>query len=125
MFCRRCYCFAHVRAIHAPLVQLCADYCREESASYTHYATQYGRECWCQDENIDLRHGVGTCDYECSGDESIVCGGVDSFSLYDLVEEGENPSPPTDDNYMGCFADDRNDRILGAMMSSSEMTSEV
>lgn len=53
-----------------------------------------------------------------------MCGGFDSFSLYDL-EEGELPSPPTDDNYVGCFADDRNDRVLGAKSSSSEMTSEV
>ncbi|CAM9474079.1 unnamed protein product, partial [Ectocarpus fasciculatus] len=104
---------------------VCADYCRDQSSSYTHYATQYGRECWCQDESIDFRrHGAATCDYQCSGDDSIVCGGFDAFSLYDL-EEGELPSPPTDDNYVGCFADDRNDRVLGAKSSSSEMTSEA
>ncbi|CAM9855150.1 unnamed protein product, partial [Scytosiphon promiscuus] len=103
---------------------VCADYCRELSSSYTHYATQYGRECWCQDESIHLRHGAGSCDYQCSGDDSIVCGGFDSFSLYDL-EGGELPSPPTDDNYVGCFADDQNDRVLGAQSSSSEMTSEA
>lgn len=113
-----------VRAICALLIQVCADYCRERSSSYKHYATQYGRECWCQDESIHLRHGAGTCDYQCSGDESIVCGGFDSFSLYDL-EERELPSPPKDDNYVGCFADDRNDRVLGAKSSSREMTSEV
>ncbi|CAN0458863.1 unnamed protein product, partial [Ectocarpus sp. 12 AP-2014] len=61
----------------------CATYCARTSPRYTYYATQWGRECWCQDENIDyLRHGDGTCDYECSGDDSIVCGGFDSFSLY-------------------------------------------
>eukprot|EP00903_Cladosiphon_okamuranus_P014055 g13064.t1 len=101
---------------------VCADYCREQSSSYTHYATQYGRECWCQDDSIDLTQGAGTCDYQCSGDDSIVCGGFDSFSLYDLEEL---PSPPTDKNYMGCFADDRNERVLGAKSSSREMTSEA
>lgn len=53
-----------------------------------------------------------------------MCGGVDSFSLYDLAQ-ADLPSSPTDDNYIGCFADDRNDRVLGAKISSSEMTSEV
>ncbi|CAN0515697.1 unnamed protein product, partial [Ectocarpus sp. 12 AP-2014] len=100
---------------------VCADHCRGESPSYTYYATQYGRECWCQEESIDLRHGEGKCDYQCSGDESIVCGGFDSFSLYSL-EKVDSPSSPTDDNYVGCFADDRNDRVLGTMMSSSSMT---
>lgn len=32
---------------------------------------------------------------------------------------------PTDDGYVGCFADDQHDRVLGAKMVSSEMTSEV
>eukprot|EP00752_Nemacystus_decipiens_P012284 g10890.t1 len=103
---------------------VCADYCSEQSPSYTHYATQWGRECWCQDESIHLRHGAGTCDYPCTGDDSIVCGGFDSFSLYHM-EEGGIPRTPTDDNYVGCWADDRNDRVLGAKMSSSEMTSEA
>lgn len=112
------------RIVVVLLVQVCAEYCRGRSSSYKHYATQYGRECWCQDESIELRHGAGTCDFQCSGDFSIVCGGFDSFSLYELVER-ELPSPPAADNYVGCFADDRNDRVLGAKSSSSEMTSEV
>ncbi|CAN0287469.1 unnamed protein product, partial [Ectocarpus sp. 6 AP-2014] len=95
---------------------VCADYCRTESSRFAYYATQYGQECWCQEENIDLRHGEGTCDFPCSGDESIVCGGFDSFSLYDL------PRSTADDKYVGCFADDRDDRVLATKMSSSEMT---
>ncbi|CAN0388087.1 unnamed protein product [Pylaiella littoralis] len=103
---------------------VCAIYCRRESASYTYHATQYGEECWCQDADIDLRHGEGTCDFRCSGDESVVCGGVNSFNLYGL-ESVDPPSPPTDENYVGCFADDRDDRVLGTRMSSSTMTSEA
>lgn len=113
-----CICTLRVR------VQVCADYCRRKSPSYTFYATQYGTECWCQDESIDLGGGAATCDYPCPGDRSVVCGGYDAFSLYDL-EETDLPSPPTDDNYMGCFADDQHDRVLGAKTSSDRMTSEV
>lgn len=53
-----------------------------------------------------------------------MCGGLDSFSLYNLAE-APLPTPPTGDNYVGCFADDRHDRVLGAKASSSSMTSEV
>lgn len=119
-----CSTFFALHAVRTLLAQVCADHCRGESSSYKYYATQYGRECWCQEESINLRHAEGKCDYQCSGDESIVCGGFDSFSLYNL-EEVDSPSSPTDDNYVGCFADDRNDRVLGTMTSSSSMTSEV
>eukprot|EP00752_Nemacystus_decipiens_P018611 g16686.t1 len=102
---------------------ICARYCQGEPASYTYYATQYGRECWCQDDSLDRRHGAGTCDYECAGDSGVVCGGWFSFSLYDLTDD--TPAPPVDDNYMGCYADDQDDRVLAAMTSSSDMTSEV
>ncbi|CAM9717047.1 unnamed protein product, partial [Ectocarpus sp. 4 AP-2014] len=91
---------------------------------YVYYATQWGQECWCQDETIDLRHGEGTCDYACTGDDSVLCGGILSFSLYEL-EEAVLPTSPPDDNYVGCFADDRQDRVLGAQTFSSEMTSEA
>ncbi|CAM9334004.1 unnamed protein product, partial [Ectocarpus sp. 13 AM-2016] len=109
---------------HAMTPEACAVYCVKQSSGYVYYATQSGQECWCQDENIDLRHGEGTCDFRCSGDERTVCGGFDSFSLYKL-EEAVVPSSPTDDSYVGCFADDRDDRVLVAMTSSREMTSEV
>lgn len=53
-----------------------------------------------------------------------MCGGFDSFSLYDLAE-AEIPTPPTDSNYVGCYADDKNDRVLGAKRTSGDMTPEV
>ena len=85
-------------------------------------------QCWCQGPDIDLRHGAGICDFDCSGDSSIKCGGFDSFSLYDLEDapSADGPSSPTDSNYVGCYADDQNDRVLGgAKTTSSGMTSEV
>lgn len=43
--------FQHAHALLGPLlpqIQVCATYCRRESASYAYYATQYGREvCVC------------------------------------------------------------------------------
>eukprot|EP00903_Cladosiphon_okamuranus_P013013 g12142.t1 len=104
--------------------EVCARHCQEQSSSYTHYAMQYGSECWCQDDSLHLRHGAGTCDYPCAGDSESSCGGYNAFDLYGL-EHDETPAPPTGDNYIGCYADDRHDRVLGAMTSSSDMTPEV
>ncbi len=73
---------------------------------------------------MDLRHGEGTCDFPCSGDDSTVCGGFYSFTLYELAKPAP-PSPAADDGYVGCFADDKDDRVLGAKTTSSDMTSEV
>lgn len=106
-------------------VQACANHCHKEPPSYAYYATQHGTECWCAGEGADPTvNGAATCDYPCSGDGSIVCGGYDAFSLYDLGKS-DLLSPPTDENYVGCFADDQNDRVLGAKTSSRKMTPEV
>lgn len=82
-------------------------------------------QCWCQDSSLNLRHGDGVCDFDCAGDSSIKCGGFDSFSLYDMAD-ADFPLPPSDSNYLGCYADDQRDRVLDdAMITSSAMTSEV
>lgn len=93
-------------------------------------------QCWCGDDSIVLRHGAGVCDFDCAGDSSIKCGGFDAFTLYDLEDaassdsrdpvSADDPSSPTDDNYLGCYADDQNNRVLdGATTTSSSMTSAV
>lgn len=36
------------------------------------------QKCWCgsaDDEKDVFRHGSGTCDYSCSGDKDLNCGG--------------------------------------------------
>lgn len=83
-------------------------------------------QCWCQGSDINLRHGLGTCDYDCTGDDSMKCGGFDSFLLYELDEMDPSASPTNGhDNYVGCFADAKNDRVLDSKTSSGGMTTEV
>ncbi|CAM9931361.1 unnamed protein product [Ectocarpus sp. 4 AP-2014] len=108
--------------------EVCAAYCINEDSRNMYYATQYGVECWCAID-VDLRHGEATCDYPCAGDSEATCGGFDAFDLFELERDG-TPAPPmpvapTDDNYVGCYADDRRDRVLGAKTSSNDMTPEV
>ncbi|CAM9679374.1 unnamed protein product, partial [Ectocarpus sp. 8 AP-2014] len=79
--------------------------------------------CWCSAE-VDLRHGDGTCNFACTGDAGTTCGGVDAFDLFEL-EGVDRPSPPSEDYYLGCFADDKRDRVLEDKMSSTDMTVEM
>lgn len=49
------------------------------------FGTQWSRQCWCgpEDEDADYaQHGAGTCDYECFGDRSEMCGGFFAMSVY-------------------------------------------
>lgn len=78
------------------------------------------KKCWCA-AGVDLRHGDGTCDMACTGDAGTTCGGVDAFDLFELGSS----LPPPEDPYLGCFADDKDDRVLGDMMSSGSMTLQV
>lgn len=80
------------------------------------------KKCWCAAE-VDLRHGESTCDYACTGDAGTTCGGVDAFDLFEL--DVDLPSPPTEDFYLGCFADDKGDRVLEDKMSARDMSLEV
>lgn len=81
------------------------------------------KKCWCAAE-VDLRHGDGTCDVACTGDAGTTCGGYDAFDLFALV--GTDPPPqPSEDYYLGCFADDDDDRVLGGKTSSRDMSLQV
>ncbi|CAM9974029.1 unnamed protein product, partial [Pylaiella littoralis] len=94
---------------------MCSAHCAEEGAVYM--ATQYGNECWCsQDEDLDYaRHSEsGECDMSCSGNSGETCGG---FLVFDLYKTG---------GYMGCFADDTDDRVLGnEITGQGDMTPDV
>ncbi|CAM9604115.1 unnamed protein product, partial [Ectocarpus sp. 12 AP-2014] len=102
--------------------ELCYETCSAKGAAYM--ATQWGVECWCsRDGSLDYdRHGdTGVCDYPCIGDESETCGGVHSFNLYRLSWA----PAPEDEEYVGCYADNKGDRVLSDMISSDDMTAAV
>ncbi|CAM9466102.1 unnamed protein product [Ascophyllum nodosum] len=101
---------------------MCAEYCAGEE----YFGTQYGNECWCgwsHGEDVE-RHGSGTCDYPCLGDEDQTCGGWYSMSLY---QYGGSPGAdiPEGSKYLGCYADRRFERALSyKLASSNDMTHE-
>ncbi|CAM9449094.1 unnamed protein product [Scytosiphon promiscuus] len=71
---------------------LCNEHC--ESNGYFYYALQWGIECWCAPETTDITvNGVGSCDYACSGDDTQICGGLWSFTAYQVGVESTTPTP--------------------------------
>lgn len=68
------------------------------------------------------RHGLGNCDYRCSGDLELFCGGDHAFNVYSIPP----PEAHTAANYVGCFADDATDRVfVDKVDDRAEMTPEV
>lgn len=82
------------------------------------------KKCWCAAE-VDLKYGEGTCDYPCTGDAGTTCGGNDAFDLFNLERDHRPLSPPTEEHYVGCLADDKSDRVLADKHSDDSMTLEV
>ncbi|CAN0251738.1 unnamed protein product, partial [Ectocarpus fasciculatus] len=71
--------------------QICLGICSD--ASYTHFGTQYGKECWCTG-SLGTTESSTACDFPCAGDADEICGGYDALTLYEIVSD--TPSP-TDD----------------------------
>ena len=104
----------------------CAGLC----ARYPYFGTQWGRECWCDNE---LTSGSGPaplseCNVPCIGDETEICGGSRRLSLYqnDGWVGPEHPTSIGDYAFYGCVTDSASRRTLtGAMLGSSAMTLEM
>ncbi|CAN0066373.1 unnamed protein product, partial [Sphacelaria rigidula] len=103
--------------------QVCATHC----SAYAFFGTQYGTECWCGGSNVDYTiNGEGTCDYACAGDDSLICGGYYTFTIYRASTEAPTPAPtPRPTLYpepVGCYTDKKNERVLTNMLTSDAMT---
>lgn len=83
-------------------------------------------KCWCGEEDVEFdRHGPGTCDFKCAGDPSEMCGGIFAFTLYQYDSWTSRPDPLEDPDALGCFADNKRDRVLTAVTESDDMTPMV
>ncbi|CAM9721699.1 unnamed protein product, partial [Hapterophycus canaliculatus] len=90
-----------------------AAYCMGLCDGFDYYGTQFGRECWCgsgtpaETYNLYGELTDADCDTACTGDATENCGGTLTVSVYAF------------DEYVGCFQDDRDTRILPTMMPIS------
>ncbi|CAM9864281.1 unnamed protein product [Pylaiella littoralis] len=60
-------------------VSTCMELC--EDTEYMYYGVQWGRECWCGNA-FDTYGESDSCDYDCEGDMTEICGGFDAMSVY-------------------------------------------
>ncbi|CBJ25809.1 conserved unknown protein [Ectocarpus siliculosus] len=102
---------------------VCAAYCLDEG-TYTFYGVQYGQECWCGTSGTEYdRLGaleMSECDYPCTGDASLSCGGFDSFHAFEL---GALDKP---EGYLGCFVDSQSSRLFSnPFVASASNTAET
>ncbi|CBJ26447.1 conserved unknown protein [Ectocarpus siliculosus] len=107
---------------------MCAEHCFGRRATYM--ALQYGYECWCSRyTELDYSRHSGTdkgdadlCDLSCYGCDAETCGGLYAFDLYKL----DGPMPSDSREYVGCFADDQEDRALANKIKFQDnMTQDV
>lgn len=65
---------------------------------------------------------MSECDYPCTGDASLLCGGYSDFHAYELVSQDQStPAPSTiveSTAYLGCYEDARS-RLFSATYSTS------
>lgn len=61
-------------------LQYCATYCND----YPYYGLQYGSECWCgdYDAQYDKYGEANNCDFDCSGNSQIHCGGRYAMQVF-------------------------------------------
>lgn len=105
--------------------QICNDYCEgggTRGAEYAYYTLQWGVECWCAEEDVDLDvNGAGNCDYPCPGDDSLICGGYLGFTAYDIGVEASSPAPAPTPGSSGGNIPTSCDRVAEVRVTSSTM----
>ncbi|CAM9509059.1 unnamed protein product [Ectocarpus sp. 4 AP-2014] len=105
--------------------------CAALCSDFAYYATQFGEECWCGNNDAYDANGAAACDMECSGDASDICGGFFAMSVYSTGSEPvETPAPvdvvePTDPTYLGCYVDSQTERVFPVTTASGSMTAAV
>lgn len=77
--------------------------------------------CWCGRAGIeyDLLGVATTCDMACAGDATQLCGGRNTFQLYQY-DANEQPA-----GHVGCFEDNRASRIMAQKNTDTTVTPTV
>eukprot|EP00903_Cladosiphon_okamuranus_P021312 g19583.t1 len=128
--------------------EMTAEYCYEvcvQDGTNTHFGTQYGRECWCVNDPTlgSINKYIdepAACNYPCTGDADEFCGGSFAMNVFE-IDGTVTPAPTAPDtlapvpgpiaggdgySYVGCRADDSDDRVMGGIEEiSSKMTTEL
>ncbi|CAM9977595.1 unnamed protein product, partial [Ectocarpus fasciculatus] len=125
--------------------EICLGICSGMDASYTHFGTQYGNECWCTG-SLGTTESSTACTMGCSGNTDETCGGFDALSLYEIVSAptpapftpapltppGPTPAPASpvvpsgDYDLVGCVADSQAARVMPVgPLAEDAMSAEI
>ncbi|CAM9117065.1 unnamed protein product, partial [Sphacelaria rigidula] len=96
-----------------------------------YFATENGNECICGEagDDYDAFGDATNCDKPCSGDADQTCGGFFAANVYLYGDIGPEPAPPAiftpeGYTYMGCYADNIDDRVLTGDVIKEDPTME-
>ncbi|CAN0495812.1 unnamed protein product, partial [Laminaria digitata] len=82
------------------------------------------KRCWCGLEGEDYSKfgNSADCTMPCSGDATVTCGGYNAFEIFELEVV---PQPPQPEGHIGCYNDDKEDRLFAYKHKDYGLTSEV
>eukprot|EP00752_Nemacystus_decipiens_P008218 g7348.t1 len=115
-------------------VDVCSEHCSAKGSVYM--ALQYGKECWCSSDGMldYARHGVGAvCDFPCLGNEFQ----IEEIALFKPILGEDDPARVAQDlfklwwpseydaEYVGCFNDNLQDRVLSHRTRIDGLTTEM
>lgn len=109
-------------------MQLCSDTCKT-TANNVFYGLQWSVECHCGAADVDPT-GLGEtdCPMTCGGGGGK-CGGTYATSTYQYNDPGaaEGPAPEVvpGAEYLGCYKDVGDDRVMTLQDTSTAMTAQV
>ncbi|CAN0400855.1 unnamed protein product [Pylaiella littoralis] len=112
--------------------EICYAYCDNLDPWFTHFGTQYSSQCFCS-INLGTTTESSDCTMECANTAGEACGGSYTMSVYEINDPGyptpaPTPAPMTiiGDGYIGCYADDQNNRVMPVgPISETTMSAEV
>lgn len=100
-------------------VEACAIFC----GGYKYFGLEYGRECWCGNEQLAPAVEEDLCSFPCSGDDTQTCGAGAIQDLY--INNLFTPRLPAKLKipYLGCYGYEGNNRALrDKLLGSDDMT---
>ncbi|KAK0632494.1 WSC domain-containing protein [Immersiella caudata] len=100
-------------------VGTCAAFC----SAYKYFGLEYGRECWCGDEQLATAVDESQCSFPCSGNSKQTCGAGAIQDLYINNRFIQRKPATLKIPYIGCFVDDGPKRVLPQnLLGSDDMT---
>ncbi|XP_046665345.1 uncharacterized protein LOC124357515 isoform X2 [Homalodisca vitripennis] len=90
----------------------CLELCSNKGFQYAGLKSRV--TCFCDNNEPSLGHKTeeSQCQTTCVGDDSKICGGEEALSVFTTNRAVEDVVEPISHNYVGCYKDNNDDRLL-------------